>query len=583
MRKTIILAYLIFLLTLTVYADNVSFDLRLDKDSVSKGKQVELVMVFTGIDSIPGPRVPFINGLDIRYVQEVKDERSIMHIYRVVALRTGEFTIGPIAFSHGGDTYTSNTVVLKVAEEGPGDKEFIYEKKDIDLSKHIFVVLDIPKHTIYVNESVPIRLKLYSDWLDVENIAFMEPKSQYLITKGFSDKAVSVAENDGMNYVVLEYRSWITAVIDGDFVLDPIKVKLDVAKARAKDDSGNFDILNNNKDLYDEFIGIGDSRAVTLETKPVEIKAAPLPVSGRPEDFGGAIGDFSFDLKTSTTKIKSGDTIKLTMTITGKGNYDTVSMPVMAKMEGARLYKSDVMRGEDSIVYEQALSIDLPVVNKIPEIIFSFFDPDKKKYVTIGKGPVALEVEGWKEELKKISEEKDKEKKKAEIVGLKDKLGRVTRKNMKFHGGPLMVVFEVFPALFILAGIVVYRRIRFLEEDPEYAALLRASKKARMEILKAEHLLARGDARGFYALTFKIAQEYLGKRLFLPSEGITGQIAERLNAPDEGSDVSGKVKEIFSDCYIARYTSSKYGKDDMRETLNRLKYVIAELNKRRKI
>ncbi|MBU0486202.1 MAG: BatD family protein [Proteobacteria bacterium] len=583
MRKTIILAYLIFLLTLTACADNVSFDLRLDKDSVSKGKQVELAMVFTGIDSIPGPQVPFVNGLDIRYVQEVKNEGSVILIYRVVALRTGEFTIGPIAFSHGKDTYTSNTVVLKVAEEEPGDKEFIYEKKDIDLSKHIFVVLDIPKHTIYVNENLPIRLKLYSDWLDVENIAFMEPKSQYLITKGFSDKAVSVAENDGINYVVLEYKSWITAVIDGDFMLDPIKVKLDVAKARAKDDSGNFDILNSNKDLYDEFIGIGDSRAVTLETKLVEIKAVPLPVSGRPEDFGGAIGDFSFDLKTSTTKIKPGDTIKLTMTITGKGNYDTVSMPVMAKMEGARLYKPDVRRGEDSISYEQALSIDLPAVNKIPEVSFSFFDPDKKKYVTIRKGPVALEVEGWKEELKKISDEKDKEKKKTEIVGLKDKLGSVTRKNMKFYGGPLMWGFEVFPALLILAGIVIYRRIRFLEEDPEYAALLRASKKARMEILKAEHLLARGDARGFYALTFKIAQEYLGKRLFLPSEGITGQIAERLNAPGDGEDVSGKVKEIFSDCYIARYTSSKYGKDDMRETLNRLKYVVAELNKRRKI
>ena len=570
----------------TCYASDVQFELLIQTDKVISGRQVNLEMIFKGLGEVPTPAIPFIAGLDIRYLATDKDpiEKTTTFRYRVVALRPGLYKIGPISFEYEGNKYTSNSVDLSVEKEVSISKAgYIRKQKEIDISEHIYLVLDVSRSTAYVNEKVPVSIRLYTDWLDLENITFREPSSDYLITQKFDDRTVDVIKKNGVKFAVLEYKSWIIPVMQGKFTLEPIKVQVSVARSRIKPGSDAIDLLNDNEVFYNEFIGIGDSRVLKLQTAPFDIVVLSLPRRGQPKNFDGAVGSFKFDLDVSNAPVKVGDRIKLKMTVSGSGNFGTVSVPRLPKTESFEVYPPKTTKEENLVIYEQDLKVKSPSLKSIPAITFSFFDPDLKKYHTLKQGPVPIEIIYEKPDEEKVVKIDKPKVAKHDIVGLKKSPGRLRSHNMHFYKGKTFILLEFFPLIFILIGIVTYRRRKRFEDDPDYAALVASSNKARLGIVKAERLLRDGNAKDFYALSFKIAQEYLGRRLFMPTGGVTGKITKKLEESDIGNDIIDKIKQVFSDFYLAKYTTNKSQEKEMSLTLKKLKEVIDELNQRNKL
>ncbi|HKJ66131.1 MAG TPA: BatD family protein, partial [Desulfopila sp.] len=94
-----------------------------------------------------------------------------------------------------------------------------------------------------------------------------------------------------------------------------------------------------------------------------------------------------------------GEPITLTMTISGKGNFDRVSVPEFPTDENWKSYSANgtFFSSGDSYtgkkVFERAVVAKNSALTAIPSLRFSYFDPAKESYVTLDTEPLSLQVE----------------------------------------------------------------------------------------------------------------------------------------------------------------------------------------------
>jgi hypothetical protein len=139
----------------------------------------------------------------------------------------------------------------------------------------------------------------------------------------------------------------------------------------------------------------------TVQISPFSIDCRPLPDAGRPADFSGAIGKFTLDVNVSPKDVSVGDLITVTTTIKGLGNLAGAASPVLTPSPGFKQYPQKLIPGTDprAISAEQIVIPENEQATTIPQIQFSFFDPDAGSYVTLKQGPFTLTFRSAEEPL----------------------------------------------------------------------------------------------------------------------------------------------------------------------------------------
>ncbi|MCM8761628.1 MAG: hypothetical protein NC933_05810, partial [Candidatus Omnitrophica bacterium] len=150
-----------------------------------------------------------------------------------------------------------------------------------------------------------------------------------------------------------------------------------------------------------------------------------------------------------------------------------------------------------------------------------------------------------------------------------------------FYHNRFFLLFETIPIFFALIGLVSYSVSRYLKAHPMYAASLAASRQAQKGIVKARAMISDGKATEFYELVFRILQDYLGKRrLKHYSSAITSNIVDEIDTIGLSEDLTDRIKQLFNECYIARYATEAFGAEDMRKSLETLIYIIDNLDRK---
>jgi len=80
---------------------------------------------------------------------------------------------------------------------------------------------------------------------------------------------------------------------------------------------------------------------------------------------------------------------------------------------------------------------------------------------------------------------------------------------------------------------------------------------------------------------FKALQEYLGDKFHLPTAGITGNVVEELRHRGVDLEILDKLKECFTACDMARYTTSGLDKEKMQETLKLFEEIVDRLERQK--
>ncbi len=602
-KRFLHIAQLIIVLTflmmhVSVRAEEITFSASVDRNIISLGQSIQLSLKFDDSKNVPAPSLPSVDEIKSRYVgpstrMSIVNGRmssSITHIYSIVPLKTGKFSIKPISFEHDKKTYVSNPLTFEVLEssaspQSSNDKR--QQRQQASLEDRLFLTMKTGKSKIYINEIIPLTIKLYVSSLSVRDIQYPEFSHEGFSAEPFGKPKQYKENKDGVVYDVVEFNTSIFGTKTGDFSLGPATMEANLVVSKPRHRSALRDSFFG-RDPFDDFFGRYEAEPLDLRADALDVSVLPLPEQGRPPDFSGAIGNFSVQMDVSPRTIKTGDPVTLKTTVTGKGNFSTVTGPVLKNAEGFKTYKPESKQEGRTKTFEQILIPTSDNINNVPQALFSFFDTASGKYRTITQGPFPLTItKSEKKEALTIMEAPQTLRKTfltetlgRDIIYIKESPGALQKKDRYLYKNPTFFILQLIPLLVYAAVMTFKKRKDRLNTDISYARRLKAPRKARKGIKEAEHYVKNNMTQEFYDVVFKTLREYLGNRFHASTGGITADDVDRLLKDRNVEDsLVHTIKTIFTECDMARYAPSEFDTEKRQAALENLKTVIDQLER----
>lgn len=610
-KRALFFAFILVLFLISAAsAGDIQLEAMVDRDQAEVGEALQLNLIFQGTQNVPAPSVDKIDGFDARYlgpstmVSIINGvvTNSTTHIYTLFPLKTGIFTIGPFSAQVDGKTLNSKPITIKVTAASAGQQpvsgQVSTEPAPLkinaeELKDRIFLVLNAGKTQVYLNEIIPLTVKLYVNRLGVRDIQFPEMETNDFSAEKFGQPKQYREESGGVLYDVIEFSADMFAMKPGEFTLGPAKLKCNLVmqrRARAPrrgpfDANGGF-----NEDIFNDFFGRYEAYPLQLKSAEFPVKVLPLPLEGKPEGFEGALGNFYLYVEAAPLEVKAGDPVTLKMTVRGKGNFDSVKTPKLQSRDGFKVYDPQIKQGKFEKIFEQVLIPESEKITRIPRINFSFFDTQAGQYQVLTQEPVPITVAKAEEAQAKLIELPQaqiklaqKEELGRDIIYLKNSFGKLRKANRYLYQDFGFWFFQIISLVLFFGVIFFHFKQQKLITNECYARRRRAPAEAKKGVQEAGRLLQEGKTEAFFDAVFKTIREYAANRFHLSSGGITALTLEEL-AEEKGIDaqVLNKIKKIFSDCDMARYAPAQFNQRQLESVYQSLKEIISYLEKRKK-
>ncbi|MEA3489772.1 MAG: BatD family protein [Candidatus Omnitrophota bacterium] len=611
MKKTFLIFLVIFLIAAVNVWAQVKLEAKLEQNKVYAGNPIYLYLTFRGTQDVERPEVSPVDGLKIKYVGPSSEvsiingvvSRSITFTYLVIPLKGGQFEIGPFFAEYQGQMFKADPVILNSSvTPGPltGPKP-AYVPPDRDepqasppyVDDKIFLTMDIDRRVVYVNEVVPLTIRVYVDGMGLRDIEYPNYPHEGFSTGELAEPERRTELVKGVNYNVLVFKQDLFGIKEGDYVLGPGKLNCKMVVRRQptrRFRSSLFGITIGDDDFFSSRFGY-KTYPIELESNEIPVTILPFPEEDRPEDFRGTVGDFALDVNITPKKVKVGDPVTMRMAIRGRGNIDTVTAPHLLKTddENIKTYEPQVTKKKNKKIYEQIFIPKNDKVKELPAVSFSFFNPRTRKYETLRKGPFPIKVMAQPEServVKMVSMPGEaqvfypQEKLGKDIIHIKENIGNLRPRGRVLYGNWLFMTAQLVPLALFAFFYTGYRKKERILTDKSYARFLKAPKKAKVGLAKAKTLLKKKEVMPFYDAVFKTLQEYLANRFNLPLGSITCRVIEEKLRP-AGCDekILEMLRDVFSRCEMARYASSVPGGHEAEETMEKIKRVIDYLEK----
>ena len=576
------------------------FEVSLDRNRVAIGEKVQLGLAFYGTQSMPAPDLGNIDGLDIKYagpstmmtVINGQVSSSITHMYIIQPLKIGKFQLGPFTFKYKGDDYASNMVFLEAVDErvapmsqatGPNIIQ------QMNMGDRIYLTLFVDKPAAYVNELIPVTVKLYVNRLNVSDIQLPSFDQEGFSKVEFKEPKQYRERVGGMLFEVLEFKTSIFGTKPGDYRLGPAKIKCSVMVPRTAsrgpmaDDFFPSDPYGGS--MFDDFFTRFERYPLELKSQEAQIVVSPIPAEGRPSSFMGAVGDYQFIFTASPTKVKVGDPITLHMDINGTGNFNTVIIPRLDATTGFKTYEPQVKTEENRKSFTQVLIPETETVTQVPKATFTYFDPNAREYKSITQGPIPLQVDKGKDEAPSQvigptpgiqapapAKEADLGR---DIIYIKESPGIWFTRGKVYYKTTAFLAAILLPLILFTAHYIFRRRQTRLKSDTAYSGRIMAFRSSRTGLKALSGQLKSADPKVFYETLFNTLQNYLGHRLHIPPAGVTADTAASgLIAREVDPAMVSKVKKLFTACDSARFAFLQVGDMKMRDDKKELEDII---------
>ena len=358
----------------------------LSSPSIAVGESVDMEINIEGDVRADAPAPPVVDGLEYHGANQ-SSQMSIIgtqvtqrstHTFRFVGRREGKFVIPSVAVTAGGQQVNTEPLTLTVKAGAPA-------RSAGDIA---FAVIEPLKAKAFVGEDIGVVIRGYLD-AGVRWNALDKPQ---FTADGFNMRDIlpgkqGEQELSGKRYVTVVYQTVVTPTKAGKLKLGQVKLRAQYSGPRA-----------NNR--YDPFPGFGRMQEMELTAPAIEFEVLPLPSAGKPKDFAGAIGNFTFEGTGSPAKVKVGEPITMNLVVKGTGNFDRITVPPLAEPDGWNVYDSEnSFTPSDQLATIGTKTFKLPVSplvakTTIPVFAFTFFNPDTGKYVTLKNAETPLVVEG---------------------------------------------------------------------------------------------------------------------------------------------------------------------------------------------
>lgn len=493
---------------------------------------------------------------------------TISYSYVLAAAKEGTFTIDEAAIVSNGHTLISSPVKITVKghappqqqqnqQPAPADDEAKIDTRD--LSKQIFIKAAVDKTHAYVGEQIKVNYKIYTR---VTILGGQPAKAPDL--NGFWNQEVDTKNQNavwksevykGLRYNVTTIKqNMLFPQHVGDLTIDPLSITF-VARLPLPQKS----ILGM---MYDDFQDV----KYQAKSLAVVIHVLPLPETGKPAGFSGAVGSFSIYADADKKELKANESLDYSLEISGKGNLNLINAPKLTLPVDFEKYdpKTTDHITVDSNGVSGSRKFDYTVIPRhqgdfvISPVNFTYFNPDSKKYVTVSTKPIGIKVNKGDVQANvaafNSSDQQDIRLLGKDIRYIKTSDSGLYKIGDGFYKSALYyLLLFLGPALFIAA--LFYRRWnKQYNSDLVKVRSRGAGKMAAKHLASAQKELNAGNRTAFYNEVAKGLYGYLSDKLNIPAadlnrENIVGQLQSRSVSPETTSQLT----ETMDLCEMARF------------------------------
>lgn len=405
-RSSVVFFVLIALIVIvgSVGAQDITAVTTVSATKVELGTAFQLTVTINGADTIAPVQLPKIDGLETRYlgpstrvsIINGKMSRSTGLMFTVIPLKTGQFQIPALTIPINGQDYTTQAIAITVVDSGnlnSGQAAGTNQDASSALRDKIFIVLSTAKKEAYLNEPIPLLVKLFIGDLTVKNVQYPSFEHDGFAIESFGEPLRGQQVLGGVNYQVMEFHAFIYPTRTGSLTLGPAKLGANILiknsrGERRADRFGDFF----GDDIFDNFLGGYETKTIMVESANIGLKILDLPDDGKPADFSGGVGKYKLEMTVSPTTIKVGDPLTIRMRIAGDGNMKSVAFPVLKGSDDFKVYDPKISQHDGEKILEQVVLPKHDQVTAFPEVRFSYFDSSDHMYRTVTQGPFALTV-----------------------------------------------------------------------------------------------------------------------------------------------------------------------------------------------
>jgi hypothetical protein len=321
---------------------------------------------------------------------------------------------------------------------------------------------------------------------------------------------------------------------------------------------------------FDSFFGV-PYKDVNVKVKGIsaKVEVLALPDHNKPLDFSGSVGTYALSAKIDKEKVKANDAINLSLTISGKGNLKLVSPPKIDLPEEIETFDpksaDNISIGaggmNGSRPFEYVLIPRHSGEYKINVAPFSFFDPEKRSYVTLTSPEFSLHVEKSGNEKEDLvitpTQKQDVQELASDIRYIKTDLGSTQTKGDHFFGSPVFWTFTSLPPALFFVFMFIRRKKINDELDVVSAKSRRAASTAKKRLALANKHLQNGNRDLFYEEVLRGVNGYISERVNIPVADLSrDNINAMLSARNVPAEVISQLLAIIHTCEFARYAPS---------------------------
>ncbi len=603
-RRRCYAALVLFALTVaTSNAQTADISVRatLNRPTVQVGQVAELTVQINGAQNAPAPALTAPDGVSIRYagpstqvsIVNGQTSASVSHHFTVTATKPGTYTIGPISVDVNGKSYEAGSVTLAAGAAPPPPARG--QAAAAGGSQQLRIEFSAPKTEVYLHERLPLSVKLIVGNVRVSDLQYPTIPGDGFELEKFSEPTQHQEQTAQGALQVVDLQTTLTPLRSGSLTIGPAKMTMNVITPRRGGSANPF---------FEQFFGndpFGARKPVELQSERLTLTVLPLPDAGKPADFSGAVGRFEFEVKAAPLDLQVGDPITVTMTIRSTGNLENLTLPAITGSDTLRVYPTQVQASPTQAqpsahphekVFEQVVLPQQAGAVTLPELRFSYFDPEARAYRTIVQAPIAVNVRASAQaqsaplivgalprEAARAPESLGRD-----IVFIKDAPGQFTSIGARRYRSLSFWLFQPLPLLAWIAALLYERQHRRLTGDERYARFTRAGRQARAAIAGARDAMQAGNPTAFYDAVARAVSEYLSAKLALPPGSVTADSAgDRLRALGLPTQITDELTEFFTTCERVRFAPAAAGDGDMRHTLERADAIVRTLERERRV
>lgn len=515
--------------------------------------------------------------------------------FLIAAKHEGKLTIGPMQMVVNGQTIQSEPLKIEAVKgnvspqqqqqqsSGGAEEDPAYSTKVS--GEDVFLRTSVSKTKCFLGEQVTVTQKVYSrlDLRGFQNVKFPSYNGFWSQQQENTNNIQLQIENlDGVNYYVGEFsRTYVFPQRTGQLTIDPTELECVVRKQSNKKP----------RNIFEQFFGTGgyEDVAVKVKSKPIVINVQALPDQNKPANFLGGVGNFSYKVEATKQNLKANDAFNLKITISGKGNVKLLEPPKLSLPESFESYEPKITENisnaggvSGSKVFNYLIIPREAGEFTLSGLDFSYFDADKKQYVTIPSPEMKITVtpgDGKSDATAKVYDHLKHEVKETEndIRYIKKGNFELSKNESEFFNSTTHIFLLVLP-LILFIGAMSYRYY-YIKTNSDVVAVKgrKAAAVAKKQLVNAEKQMKQNNKELFYTEVINALNSYLGNKFNIAVADLSKEnIGKELNTRLIKPELQNKLFDTINVCEMAKYAPGAVS-GDLQQVYNNTVELISEI------